>query len=41
MREFKIFIASSSDEAEERNALKDMLLVANRVTRDYVCQSRI
>ena len=35
MKEFKIFIASSSDEAEERNALKDMLLAANRVTRDY------
>lgn len=35
MKEFKIFIASSNDEYEERNALKEFLLIVSRVTRNY------
>lgn len=35
MKEFKIFIASSNDEEEERNALKEFLLTVSRVTRNY------
>lgn len=35
MKEFKIFIASSNDEKEERNALKEFLQSINRVTHGY------
>lgn len=35
MKEFKIFIASSNDEEKERNALKNLLQIVSRVTRDY------
>ncbi len=35
MKEFKIFIASSNDEKNERNALKDFLQGISRITHDY------
>lgn len=35
MKEFKIFIASSNDELEERDAIKELLLIASRVTRNF------
>lgn len=35
MREFKIFIASSNDEYEERIALKDFLSTVSRITHNY------
>lgn len=35
MKEFKIFIASSNDEKKERNALKDLLEIVNRLTHNY------
>lgn len=35
MKEFKIFIASSNDEKEERDILKELILFVSRFTHDY------
>jgi len=35
MRELKIFIASSNDELEERNAIKNLILGISEVTREF------
>lgn len=35
MKEFKIFIASSNDEKEERNTLKELILFVSRFTHNY------
>lgn len=35
MKEFKIFIASSNDEKEERDAIKNFLLIINKETREF------
>lgn len=35
MKEFKIFIASSNDEKEERNIIKDLLQTVNKITHTF------